>query len=164
MADAGAGQDGGRAGGVSWMGRTVSTAIEQRKENATSSPPSPPPSLSPFSGSDVFPAFVAYLKAGPDDEAAKQETLHAALKALDAHLASAGPWLGGGAVGQADCALAPKLHHMQVALAAFKGWAIPKDAARVEAYLDAWRARPSWKAHEYSDEAVVAGWKKHLGK
>ena len=130
----------------------------------TYTPPPPPPPLP--SGSDVFPAFVAYLKAdaGTPDEAAKQETLHTALKALDAHLAAGGPWLGGAAIGQADCALAPKLHHMRVALKAFKGWTPPPDAARVGAYLDAWRERPSWTAHEYSDDAVVAGWKKHLEK
>jgi glutathione S-transferase len=128
--------------------------------------PTPLPPLPPSSGSDVFPAFVAFLKADPGspDEATKRDTLHTALRALDAHLASAGPWLGGATLGQADCALAPKLHHMVVALGAFKGWALPADAARVGAYLDAWRARPSWTAHEYSDEAVVAGWKKHMEK
>lgn len=119
---------------------------------------------SPFtqSGSDVFPAFVAFLKASGEDEAAKKETLHTALKTLDAHLAASGPWLGGASLGQADCALAPKLHHMQVALREFKGWALPADVRRVGAYLEAWRARPSWKAHEYTDAAVVAGWKRHL--
>lgn len=111
----------------------------------------------------MFPAFVAYLKSSGDDEAAKKDALHTALKALDAHLAAGGPWIGGANLGQADCALAPKLHHMQIALRAFKGWELPSDAARVGAYLDAWRARPSWTAHEYSDDAVVAGWKRHLG-
>lgn len=105
---------------------------------------------------------MAYLKSSGEEEAAKKETLHTALKALDSHLASSGPWLGGATIGQADCALAPKLLHMQVALREFKGWEEPAGVARVGAYLDAWRSRPSWKAHEYTDEAIVAGWKRHL--
>lgn len=42
------------------------------------------------------------------------------LKGLNSHLESSGPYLKGKDVSSGDLALAPKLHHMQVALKAFK--------------------------------------------
>ncbi len=42
------------------------------------------------------------------------------LKALNSHLESHGPYLKGKDISAGDLALAPKLHHMQVALKAFK--------------------------------------------
>ena len=42
------------------------------------------------------------------------------LKALNSHLETGGPFLKGDKISAGDLALAPKLHHMQVALKAFK--------------------------------------------
>ena len=42
------------------------------------------------------------------------------LKILNSHLESHGPYLKGKDISAGDLALAPKLHHMQVALKAFK--------------------------------------------
>jgi len=156
VAAARAGQDGGFAGGVRgrWRGRARARVPPRSRR--------PPPPFSPCSGSDVFPAFAAFLKAPPGDPEGKEAALVAALRSLCAHLSTRGPWLGGAALGQADCALAPKLHHMQVALRHFKGWEAPAECAAVGAYLDAWRARPSWQAHAYTDAAIVAGWKRHM--
>lgn len=42
------------------------------------------------------------------------------LKGLNSHLESTGPYLKGKDVSSGDLALAPKLHHMQVALKAFR--------------------------------------------
>jgi glutathione S-transferase len=42
------------------------------------------------------------------------------LKVLNSHLESHGPYLKGKDISAGDLALAPKLHHMQVALKAFK--------------------------------------------
>ena len=42
------------------------------------------------------------------------------LKGLNSHLQSSGPYLKGEDVSAGDLALAPKLHHMQVALKALK--------------------------------------------
>lgn len=42
------------------------------------------------------------------------------LKGLNSHLESSGPYLKGKDVSAGDLALAPKLHHMQVALKALK--------------------------------------------
>lgn len=42
------------------------------------------------------------------------------LRELNSHLESHGPFLKGKDISAGDLALAPKLHHMQVALKAFK--------------------------------------------
>ena len=42
------------------------------------------------------------------------------LKTLNSHLEANGPFLKGNDISSGDLALAPKLHHMQVALKAFK--------------------------------------------
>lgn len=61
----------------------------------------------------VFPAFVQYLKTGSDE---KKDELIAQLKALDEYLAANGPFLGKETPCAADMSLIPKLYHMKVAL------------------------------------------------
>ena len=97
-------------------------------------------------------------------EAEKRAKLDEAVLGLAKALGEAGkPFLGGDAPQQADFALAPKLHHLSIAAPAHKGWAFPPGAETVVEYLGRMRSRPSWKQHEYSDECVVAGWKKNVG-
>lgn len=117
-------------------------------------------------GGDVFPAFAGFIKAGigSPEEAEKRSKLDAAVLSLSKAIQeSCKPFLGGDAPQQADFALAPKLHHLSVAAPAHKGWAFPEGSGPVSDYLERMRARPSWKAHAYSDESVVAGWKKNVG-
>jgi glutathione S-transferase len=123
----------------------------------------------PGAGGDVFPAFVAFLKA-PEGDAGASAEKEAALKAALVQLAGflkdhsflgPGPGFGAG-----DAALAPKLHHMQTALPHFKqaGWALPAGAEAVGDYMARVRALPAWKACEYTDGAVIAGWVRHLAQ
>lgn len=117
-------------------------------------------------GNDVFPAFAGFIKAvvGSLEEAEKRKALDEAVVRLSEAIEASGkPFLGGDAPKQADFALAPKLHHLSIAAPAHKGWSWPSDAKAASEYLDRMRARPSWKAHEYSDESVVQGWKKNVG-
>lgn len=117
-------------------------------------------------GGDVFPAFAGFIKAavGSPEEAEKRRALDEAVVRLSEAIDASGkPFLGGDAPRQADFALAPKLHHLSIAAPAHKGWSWPAESESAAAYLDRMRARPSWKAHEYSDESVVAGWKKNVG-
>lgn len=82
------------------------------------------------------------------------------LRALNEYLSSHGPYVGGASVCATDLSLAPKLHHMDVALRELRGgWEMPPDACgEVRAYLGRMRARPSWAATAYGDELVVKGW------
>lgn len=116
----------------------------------------------PQIGGDIFPAFRDFLKAPEGEGAEKEAALVAALAALNEYLVKSGPYVGGTNVCATDLSLAPKLYHLQVALKHFKGWEIPADLSAVYRYLNLIKARPSWKNTLYSEEAVVAGWKRHL--
>jgi glutathione S-transferase len=112
----------------------------------------------------VFGAFVSYLKSaeGAAGEEKRAE-LHSALVQLNGYLLCNGPFLGGEKVCAADLGLAPKLHHMQVALAHYKnGWCLTEEMGAVEAYMGAITARASWKATAYTNEIVIQGWGKHV--
>ena len=111
-----------------------------------------------------FPSPPSVGAVGSPEEAEKRSKLDAAVLSLSKAIQeSCKPFLGGDAPQQADFALAPKLHHLSVAAPAHKGWAFPEGSGPVSDYLERMRARPSWKAHAYSDESVVAGWKKNVG-
>jgi glutathione S-transferase len=119
----------------------------------------------PEAGSDVFPAFTAYLKAPAGGDADQKAALDAALGRL-AEFLKGREFIGPGpGFGSGDASLAPKLHHMAVALPHFKegGWAMPPEAEAVGDYLARVRGLPAWQACAYSDDAVIAGWNRHLG-
>lgn len=121
-----------------------------------------PPTL----GAKLFPAFRAFLfaAAGSAEEGEKRGELEGELRALDAYLAQPGkgPLLGGTTLCQADAAIAPRLYHIKVALAHFKHFAIPADLKALSRYLDAVTALPEWKATDYGEDAIIAGWTAHL--
>jgi glutathione S-transferase len=107
-----------------------------------------------------LPAFVNYLKGNQDDSALIDK-----LSQITDYLnnRSDGPFLAGSHPGASDCSLAPKLDAMRIALHAHKGWSIPEHlSGTIRSYLDAWKARDSWKRSQYSDQAVIEGWRKHL--
>lgn len=71
--------------------------------------------------SKLFPAFVAFFKAAGADEAEKEATLLAELQGLaDALKASGGPFIGGASPNATDMSVAPKVHHMMLALEGIK--------------------------------------------
>lgn len=74
-----------------------------------------------FRASKLFPAFVALLKADGADEAEKEAALLAELQGLaDALKASGGPYIGGASPNATDMSVAPKVHHMLLALEGIK--------------------------------------------
>lgn len=114
----------------------------------------------------MFPAFAGLIKAGvgsPEEKEKRAKLDEVVLSLAKAIKDSGKPFLGGDAPQQADFALAPKLHHLSIAAPAHKGWTFPAGSEPVVEYLDRMRSRPSWKQHQYSDESVVAGWKKNVG-
>jgi glutathione S-transferase len=116
------------------------------------------------SGSAIFGAFVGYLKSAEGSAAEeKKSILDSALIDFNGFIATNGPFLGGASVCTADFALAPKLHHMCVALSHHKaGWALGGGMEAVAAYMDVVTAGASWKATIYPDELIVQGWAEHL--
>lgn len=116
----------------------------------------------PEAGSQVFPKFVAAIKAAPEDNSQLQP-VEEELQKLNSHLEANGPFLKGQDISSGDLALAPKLHHLQVALKAFKGFEIPKDLTALHKYLEGVQSRQSWQNTQYSDDLVLSGWKPKLG-
>ena len=117
---------------------------------------------SPQVGNAIFGAFKDFAKAeGAEDAAAKEAALLTALEELEAHLAAGGPFIGGAEPCSTDLSLMPKLYHLETALAHFRGWELPARFRAVRAYLDAFKARDSWKKTHYSPELVIAGWERH---
>lgn len=130
--------------------------------------------------SKLFPAFVGFFKASGADESEKEAALVAELTGLaDALKASGGPYIGGASPNATDMSVAPKVHHMMLALEGIKvgphvigivvvaqhllqGWQLPDELSIVETYVDAMRARPSWAATRYPDDMVLTAWRKKL--
>lgn len=103
-------------------------------------------------------AVGACIRAGIGDTAAAGQDLDAQLAKVEALLASSdGPWLGGSEPGAADCAVLPKLLHVQVAAQHFSHYvppALPLLSAYVRAGLEGLAAgRP-----DYSPEEMLFGW------
>ncbi len=110
-----------------------------------------------------------------------------ALEELNTHLEKSGPFLKGKDISSGDLALAPKLHHLEIAAKHYKvgllpcllvgpacqsslatslvlqGFEIPSQLKAVHKYLSDIRARPSWKATEYSNDVLLAGWESKVG-
>ena len=48
-------------------------------------------------------------------------------------------------------------------LLVLQGFEIPSQLRAVQKYLSDIRARPSWKATEYSNDVLLAGWESKVG-
>ncbi|XP_022139339.1 glutathione S-transferase DHAR2-like [Momordica charantia] len=108
-------------------------------------------------GSNIFGAFVKFLKSKDPNDGSEQALL-VELKTLDEHLKAHGPYVAGKKVTAVDLSLAPKLYHLDVALGHFKKWAIPKNLASLTAYKELLFARESFVKTKASPENVIAGW------
>jgi glutathione S-transferase len=120
-----------------------------------------------------FPALAKFLKnKDKAADAALQEDLEAKLATLDAHLASvaeetagddAAPLFmaGGGSIGLADCALAPKLFHLRAAAAHYKTPPFSVDPVTYPAlarYMAGIFEHPAFLESAVPDETVIWGW------
>jgi len=111
----------------------------------------------------VFGAFARLMKNKEGgEEAAKVADLEAALAAIDAVLAaSGGPFLCGPWVSAWDCEVIPKLRHVVVAAAHYKGFSLAGHGwAALEQYIDVTGRMKATKEVLCADEVVVWGWSK----
>jgi len=69
----------------------------------------------------VLPKFRDFIKSTPEEAAAKEADLVACLKGLNDYMAEKGPYIGGEAPCATDCAVMPRLYHMQVSGSAHAG-------------------------------------------
>jgi glutathione S-transferase len=119
---------------------------------------------------DFFPNLANYIKKVEDDESELSD-LKASLSALDSHLASTGTsYLTSDELSTLDLSLAPQLHHMAVALDAYKPTSYPASSAfeefkEVKKYVDViTKERAFLSAKDYEDEVVVWGWGEARGE
>ncbi|KAG7030742.1 Glutathione S-transferase DHAR2 [Cucurbita argyrosperma subsp. argyrosperma] len=89
----------------------------------------------------------------PDSDALLRE-----LKALDKHLMAYGPYVAGAKVSAVDLSLAPKLYHLDIALAHFKNFHVPQNLACLSAYKKLLFARESFVKTKAAPEHVILGW------
>ncbi|PSS32605.1 Glutathione S-transferase [Actinidia chinensis var. chinensis] len=119
-------------------------------------PLSPPPEVTSV-GSKIFLSFIKFLKSKDPTDGTEQALLDE-LKALDEHLKAHGPYVNGENICAVDLNLAPKLFHLDVALAHFKGWKVPESLIHVHNYMKLLFSRESFKKTEVAKEYVIAGW------
>jgi hypothetical protein len=72
------------------------------------------------SGLDVLGKFSGFIKSSPEEAAEKEAALTECLRGLDAYLAEHGPFVGGASPCATDCAVMPRLYHMQVGAKHFR--------------------------------------------
>ena len=119
-----------------------------------------------------FPAVAKYLKCttnGDEKDTELKGNLESALQKIEAYMVSneegvdrKGPYLVGDGekVTLLDCALAPKLYHLDIGLKAFKDGAIDLKLQfpKLTAYMDAIFQRESFKETVYDEDIVIWGW------
>ncbi|KAJ6432730.1 hypothetical protein OIU84_019887 [Salix udensis] len=108
-------------------------------------------------GSKIFSSFVKFLKSKDPSDGSEQALLEE-LKALDDHLKANGPFIAGEKITAVDLSLAPKLYHLEVALAHFKNWTIPDNLTHVLNYIKLLFSRESFTKTKAAKEHVIAGW------
>lgn len=113
-------------------------------------------------GAKLFPAFREMLKSTAEEQKEKAATLEAELKLVNDYLSNNGPFFGGDTLNATDAAVAPKLHHINVALKHFKGWSIPSEMTAIKLYLELLNEQPAWNKSLYSDETMIKGWTAHM--
>lgn len=87
-----------------------------------------------------------------------EQALLEELKALDDHLKAHGPFIAGEKITAVDLSLAPKLYHLEVALAHFKNWTIPDKLTHVLNYIKLLFSRESFEKTKAAKEHIIAGW------
>nr|ADB85570.1 dehydroascorbate reductase 1 [Actinidia deliciosa] len=119
-------------------------------------PLSPPPEVTSV-GSKIFLSLIKFLKSKDPTDGTEQALLDE-LKALDEHLKAHGPYVNDENICAVDLNLAPKLFHLDVTLAHFKGWKVPESLTHFHNYVKLLFSRESFKKTEVAKEYVIAGW------
>ncbi|CAG9464036.1 unnamed protein product [Pedinophyceae sp. YPF-701] len=122
----------------------------------------PEPSLKSASG-PVAPGFLkgmAQFIMAPDAavEEKKAAFVAEAQAANDFLAAQDGPFFGGKALNEVDCDLGPKIYHAVTALKHFREFELPDSMPALKAYLPAFKETEAFKATDYGEAAIIAGW------
>lgn len=110
---------------------------------------------------DFFSKFCFFIKSMSRDSRALEARLEAALSRLDqllASLPSTSPFLAGPDLGQLDCELLPKLHHVRVAASVLRGYHIPASLSSVWRYLHHGYNHPVFRRACPPDQEIVLHW------
>ncbi|URE12474.1 Glutathione S-transferase [Musa troglodytarum] len=108
-------------------------------------------------GSKILSSFFKFLKSKDPSDGSEQALLDE-LHALEDHLKDHGPFVNGEKISAVDLSLAPKLFHLEVALAHFKGWSVPENLTCVQNYTKVLFSKDSFIKTSPAKEFVIAGW------
>ncbi|XP_064397323.1 uncharacterized protein LOC135344129 [Halichondria panicea] len=111
---------------------------------------------------DIFNKFSAWAKHFKDPNAQEaKDAFVAEMKKVDDFVSKSGPLLCGSPWSVADCALVPRLYHMQTVADHFMGYKIDQ-FNNVKRYMDYSFATEEFKQTDYPREWILTGWAKYF--
>ncbi|PWA96549.1 glutathione S-transferase DHAR2 [Artemisia annua] len=115
-----------------------------------------PPKLASV-GSEIYGKFASFLKSKNATDGTEKALLDE-LKALDKHIKNHGPYVSGEKLTSVDLRLAPKLHHLVVALGHYKKWTVPKSLTYMHNYTELLFSRESFDKTKAAEKYIISGW------
>lgn len=135
-----------------------SDIITQSIEEKYPDPPLATPPEKASIGSKIFSSFIGFLKSQDSNDGTEQALL-AELASFNDYIKENGPFINGDMISAVDLALAPKLYHMEVALAHYKSWTVPESLPYVKSYMKSIFSKDSFLKTQPLPEDVIAGWR-----
>lgn len=135
-----------------------SDVITQALEEKYPDPPLGTPPEKASVGSKIFSTFIGFLKS-KDPSDGTEQALIKELSSFNNHIKENGPFVNGKEVSAVDLSLAPKLHHLEIALGHYKNWSVPDSLPHAKSYMKAIFSRDSFIKTLAQPEDVIAGWR-----
>ncbi|KAL4652324.1 hypothetical protein ACB092_01G225000 [Castanea dentata] len=135
-----------------------SDVIAQALEEKYPDPPLGTPPEKASVGSKIFSTFIGFLKS-KDPSDGTEKALISELSSFNNHIKDNGPYVNGKEVSAVDLSLAPKLHHLEIALGHYKKWSVPDSLPHVKSYMKAIFSRDSFIKTRAQPEDIIAGWR-----
>ncbi|KAK8994936.1 hypothetical protein V6N11_046003 [Hibiscus sabdariffa] len=109
-------------------------------------------------GSKIFSTFIGFLKSKDPSDGTEQALLNE-LSSFNDYIKENGPFINGEKVSAADLSLAPKLHHLEIALGHYKKWSVPDTLPHMKSYMKTIFSMESFVKTRASPDDVIAGWR-----
>ncbi|XP_050374522.1 glutathione S-transferase DHAR3, chloroplastic [Argentina anserina] len=136
-----------------------SDVITQILEDKYPEPPlTTPPDKASVYWAKIFSTFIGFLKSKDLNDGTEQALINQ-LSTFNDYLKINGPFVNGDQVCSVDLSLAPKMHHMEIALGHFKSWSVADSLPYVKSYIKSIFSRDSFTKTSALKEDIIAGWR-----
>ncbi|GAV76714.1 GST_N_3 domain-containing protein [Cephalotus follicularis] len=135
-----------------------SDVITQALEEKYPDPPLGTPPEKASIGSKIFSTFIGFLKSKDPSDGMEQALLNE-LSSFNEYIKINGPFINGEKISAADLSLAPKLHHLEIALGHYKNWSVPDSLAYLKSYMKNIFSLDSFIKTRALQEDVIEGWR-----